>query len=108
MMSCTFKITNTGISEDQAQNEYVVDGVKCPRLELNIGVTYIFKNDNDGCPLYITRDAIGGSNKLKDKLELQSDKSGNIIFIPTAEHKNMKLYYQCDRYRLMGNRIIII
>ena len=106
-MSCTFKITNTGLSEGQPQDEYVVDGVKAPRLELNVGMTYVFKNDAEGCPLYITNDAIGGSNKLKDKLDLQTDEDGNIIFTPTEEHKHMKLYYQCDRYRLMGNRLII-
>lgn len=114
MKSKVFKVTVAGISEDNFQNEYVIDGVRAPRLELPLGYEYIFDLDVEGYPFYITTDAIGGSKKLKGVILNDNNtnvtkaiESGKLHFTPTSEHKDMKLYYQCDSTRLMGGRIII-
>ena len=108
-------VTTTGLSANSYQNEYVVDGVKCPRLTLPImtnngqAIQYVFKIDAPGCPMYLTTDALGGANNLAGQLDnLPAVENGDLIVVPKEAYKTMKIYYQCDRYRLMGNRIIWI
>jgi len=109
-MKHIFKVTTTGISEEYPQNEYSIDGVRVPRLELKIGIEYTFILDVSGFPFYFTTDAIGGSNKLKGIMLDFNDKayeSGEIKITPTIKHKDFNIYYQCNNNRLMGGRIVL-
>jgi hypothetical protein len=112
-ISIVINVTTTGLSSNSYQNEYVLDGVKCPRLVLpvksNSGqqMQYIFKIDAPGCPMYITTNAIGGGNDMAGQIdEIAAVEVGDLTVVAKDAYKNMRIYYQCDRYRLMGNRII--
>jgi hypothetical protein len=109
MDAIVFKVSVTPV-EDNKQREYVIDGVRAPKLYLKVGKLYHFALQTDDYPFYITTDAIGGTRKLKNICEdvnQCANESGIVKFLPTVDHVKQKIYYQSDTNRLMGNRIMI-
>lgn len=92
-------------------------------VHLKVGITYIFDIDTPGCPFYITSDSKGGgfneseSLSMRGAIEIQSENAyengnvgiekGTLTWTPDFIHKNMVLYYQCNYFSEMGNRIKI-
>lgn len=96
-----------------------------PRAEihLKVGNTYIFDINTPGCPFYVTSDSKGGGFNederfsMRGAVEINSENAyengnvgiekGTLTWTPDFIHKDMDLYYQCNYYSEMGNKIII-
>ena len=98
-----FKIGTTKVSEKSSV--YTVNGVKKPRILLEVGKTYTFEIDTPGHPFYITTDATGGHNNLKGSLIDEAVEKGTVKFTPNKEQRGTKLYYQCNFHKTMGNHL---
>ena len=85
-------------------NEYLVNGVKSPRIYMKVGVTYQFDVNTKGHPFYITTDAMGGTNFQRGGITEPTEK-GSFEFTPTSDMIEMKLYYQSDYYQMMGYKL---
>lgn len=106
------------ISKDQ------VEIYGAPILTLNADVTYSFVIDTPGHPFYITTSEAGGGvmldppQSLIGQIEITPETSGELgnvgiekgilTYIPSRDHAQMKLYYQCNYQPHMGNSINII
>lgn len=95
-----------------------------PILTLVIGNTYRFIIDAPGHPFYITTDSTGGgatrnpSMSLTGAIEIPIEErnskgnvgieKGNLVWTPRKDHMEMKLFYQCNFHKHMGNIINVI
>lgn len=94
-----------------------------PFITLNAQSTYKFVINTPGHPFYITTNAVGGgvlnkpvqsllgaisiiSESVMEKGNVGIEK-GELTWTPSREHAQMKLYYQSNFGRYMGNEIIV-
>ena len=99
-----------GISKDN-ENFY-----HNPPLILNPLTNYEFIIQSPGHPFYITTNKQGGTKTLDGAITIKSMnryrssnsgiENGILSWSPSAAHSKMKLYYQCDLHKNMGNEII--
>lgn len=92
----------------ESGDEYTVDGVRSPRLILEVGKVYIFNIHTPNHPFYITTHAIGGTKKLEGAVISPDNvgiENGELEFMTTLEMVGKKLYYQCDIHKSMGYKI---
>lgn len=94
-----------------------------PILSLKVGQTYIFDINTPRCPFYITSDSVGGGINeneilsMRGAINIESENAyeignvgiekGTLTWTPDFIHRNMELYYQCNFFSGMGNRIKI-
>ena len=94
-----------------------------PFVTLISGKTYKFIINCPGYPFYITTDSQGGGAVKNPPLSFigaiditpeSTGEKGNIgiekgelTWTPSSDHTQMKLFYQCNYYRNMGNEIIV-
>jgi len=95
-----------------------------PILTLIVGNTYRFVIDTPGHPFYISMDEHGAGMMRTPTLSLigaieipieTSESKGNVgiekgilVWSPRPEHAQIKLYYQCNYHKNMGNAINIV
>jgi len=94
-----------------------------PFVTLNVGTTYRFVIETPGHPFYITTDELGGGAIREPALSYvgsieivpeNTDEKGNVgitkgilTWSPSAEHTQMKLFYQSNFHQGCGNQIIV-
>lgn len=94
-----------------------------PYITLVAGTTYKFVIDTPGHPFYITTDANGGgviskpSMSMIGAIDIEPESTGEkgnvgiekgvLTWTPERAHAQMKLYYQCNYHKNMGNEVIV-
>lgn len=90
-----------------------------PELILYVGQQYKLNINAKGYPFYITTNPIGGCKEInyEGSIEIRPENSsslgnvgieiGSLIWTPKGSHSQMELYYQCNYYPNMGNKIIV-
>jgi len=95
-----------------------------PKITLVVGKTYKFIINTPNHPFYITTDNEGAGVKRTPPISLIGaidipvegpESKGNVgiekgilIWTPKKEHTQMKLYYECNYHKFMGNEINVV
>lgn len=88
-----------------------------PTITLFVGIRYEFKIDTPGQPFYLTTDSQGGGGSLKPAKHLKGAisvpgnsgiKKGSLFWKPDLDHLKMKLFYQSDAKKGIGNSITVM